>query len=59
MIGHKLRQAAENLIDTAGEAVNRNVREGVPKLVDAASEMAADRLNPNETRQRSTARFTG
>jgi ElaB/YqjD/DUF883 family membrane-anchored ribosome-binding protein len=45
MIGHKLREAAENVIDAASQAVNKNVREGVPKLVDAA----AERLTPDES----------
>jgi len=46
MIGRKIREVAENVINTAGEAVNRNVSDGVPKLVDRATEMAADRLTP-------------
>lgn len=59
MIGHKMRQAAENLIDTASEAVNRNVREGVPKLVDAAGEMATERFSPDQPRPQRYAGFTG
>jgi hypothetical protein len=59
MIGHKVRQIAENLIDTASEAVNRNVREGVPKLVDAAGEMATERFAPGESRPQRYAGFTG
>jgi len=46
MIGRKVREVAENVIDTASAAVNENVRSSVPKLVDAATEMAADRLAP-------------
>lgn len=46
MIGQKLRQVAENAIDTATAALNKNVSEGVPKLVDSAAEMAAERLTP-------------
>ena len=42
MIGRKLREVAENAIDAASTAVNQNVREEVPKLVDAA----AQRLTP-------------
>lgn len=42
MLGRKLRDITENVIDTASAAVNRNVREEVPKLVDAATE----RLTP-------------
>jgi ElaB/YqjD/DUF883 family membrane-anchored ribosome-binding protein len=38
MLGHKLREIAENAIDTAGEAVNRSMRNEVPKLVDAAAQ---------------------
>jgi ElaB/YqjD/DUF883 family membrane-anchored ribosome-binding protein len=59
MIGRKFREAAENIIDTAGEAVNRNVREGVPKLVDAAGAMATDRLTPGDARGPRYAGFTG
>jgi len=43
MIGRKVREIAENVIDTASGAVNRSVREGLPKLVDAA----AERLTPS------------
>lgn len=46
MIGRKVREAAENVIDAAGAAVNENIRANVPKLVDAAAEMATDRLTP-------------
>ncbi|MBA4065392.1 MAG: hypothetical protein C0501_17100 [Isosphaera sp.] len=42
MVGRKLREVAEQAIDSASQAVNQNVRDGVPKLVDAA----ADRLTP-------------
>jgi ElaB/YqjD/DUF883 family membrane-anchored ribosome-binding protein len=42
MIGRKVREMAENVIDTASSAVNDSVREKVPHLVDAA----ADRLTP-------------
>jgi ElaB/YqjD/DUF883 family membrane-anchored ribosome-binding protein len=44
MLGRKARVVAENLIDSATAAVNDNVRANVPKLVDAAAEMATDRL---------------
>lgn len=54
MIGRKVREVAENLIDSATAAVNQNVREGVPKLVDAA----ADRLTPS-IRANETGRFAG
>lgn len=46
MLGRKVREVAENAIDSASKAVNQNVRDGVPKLVDAATEMAAGRLTP-------------
>jgi len=46
MLGRKVREVAENVIDSASKAVNQNVRDGVPKLVDAATEMAAERLTP-------------
>jgi ElaB/YqjD/DUF883 family membrane-anchored ribosome-binding protein len=59
MIGHKVRQVAENLIETASEAVNRNVREGVPKLVDAAGEMAAERFAPGDSQPQRFAGVTG
>jgi len=46
MIGRKARDVAENLINTATSAVNKTVTEGVPKLVDAAKDMAVERLTP-------------
>jgi ElaB/YqjD/DUF883 family membrane-anchored ribosome-binding protein len=45
-IRQKLREVTENVINTATAAVNKNVSEGVPKLVDTATEMAAERLTP-------------
>jgi ElaB/YqjD/DUF883 family membrane-anchored ribosome-binding protein len=48
MLGRKVREVAETTIDTATAAVNKNVRDGVPKLVDAATEIAAERLTPGE-----------
>lgn len=59
MVGRKFREVAENVIDTATNALNRSVREGVPKLVDAAGEMAAERLTPGEPRGPRYAGFTG
>jgi ElaB/YqjD/DUF883 family membrane-anchored ribosome-binding protein len=59
LIGRKFRDVTENIIDTAAEAVNKNVRAEVPKIVDAASEMATDRLTPGETRSRFAPGFTG
>jgi hypothetical protein len=46
MLGRKVREVAENVIDSASKAVNQNVRDGVPKLVDRATEAAAERLSP-------------
>lgn len=46
MVGRKLRQVAENAIETASASLNQTVREGVPRLVDAAAGMAAERLVP-------------
>lgn len=46
MVGRKIREVAENALNTASEAVNRSVSDGVPKLVDRATEMAAHRLTP-------------
>jgi ElaB/YqjD/DUF883 family membrane-anchored ribosome-binding protein len=59
MLGRKLREATETAIDTASAAVNKNIREGVPKLVDAATEVATDRLSPNEPASRGFANFAG
>ncbi len=44
MLGRKVREVAETTIDTATAALNKNVRDGVPKLIDAATE----RLTPGE-----------
>ncbi|HSQ55690.1 MAG TPA: hypothetical protein VLM40_08085 [Gemmata sp.] len=38
MVGRKLREIAEHVIDTAATAVDNKVRETVPKVVDAAAE---------------------
>lgn len=46
MIGRRVREVAENAINTATSAVNQSVSDGVPKLVDRAAEMAANRLAP-------------
>lgn len=46
VLGRKVREVAETVIDTATAAVNQNVRAGVPKLVDRATEAAAERLSP-------------
>jgi ElaB/YqjD/DUF883 family membrane-anchored ribosome-binding protein len=37
MLGRKVKEATENVIDAATSAVNKNVREGIPKLVDEAA----------------------
>lgn len=59
MLGRKLREVAENVVESASSAVNKTVREGVPKLVDTATEMAADRLAPREPTGPRFATFTG
>lgn len=41
MLGRKVREVAENVVDTATAALNQTVRESVPKLVDAAAEHLA------------------
>jgi len=38
MLGRKVREVTETLIDSATTAVNQTVRENVPKLVDVAAE---------------------
>lgn len=55
MIGRKLREVAENAIDSASSAVNTTVREKVPTLVDAA----ASRLTPGAAEPADPARFRG
>jgi hypothetical protein len=50
MIGRRLREVAENVIDTASKSVNQAVQEGVPRLVDGATELAAERLTPDGCR---------
>jgi ElaB/YqjD/DUF883 family membrane-anchored ribosome-binding protein len=55
MIGRKLREAAENVINTASAAVNNTVSEKVPTLVDAA----AERLTPGAAEPADPARFRG
>ena len=59
MVGHKLREVTENLIDSATSAVNKNISEGVPKLVDAAAGMAADRLAADQPHGSRLAGFAG
>ena len=58
-IRQKLREVTENVINTATAAVNKNVNEGVPKLVDAAGEMAAERLRPDSGEPAAARRGTG
>lgn len=41
MLGRKVREVAENVINTASSAVNDTVRDSVPRLVDAAAERLA------------------
>ena len=60
MLGRKLREVAETVIDTATAAVNKNVQEGVPKLVDAAAErLTPDTAGPSERRFSTGADFHG
>jgi len=49
MLGRKLREVAENVVDTATAAVNKTVREDVPKLVESAREVAAERFLPGDS----------
>jgi ElaB/YqjD/DUF883 family membrane-anchored ribosome-binding protein len=42
MLGRKVKEMTENVIDSAMGAVNKNLRDGIPKLVDEA----AKRLTP-------------
>lgn len=44
MVGRKVREVAENAINTATAAVNQTVTTKMPGLVDAAAEMATERL---------------
>jgi ElaB/YqjD/DUF883 family membrane-anchored ribosome-binding protein len=37
LIGHKVKEMTENVIDSASVAVNKNIRENVPKLVEEAT----------------------
>jgi len=46
MVGRKIREVAENVINTASASVNQTVRDSVPKLVDTAKDLAAERLAP-------------
>jgi ElaB/YqjD/DUF883 family membrane-anchored ribosome-binding protein len=46
MVGRKLREVAEQAIDSASQAVHQNVKDGVPKLVDAAADRLAPGANP-------------
>jgi ElaB/YqjD/DUF883 family membrane-anchored ribosome-binding protein len=43
MLGRKVKEVTENVIDAATGAVNKNLQEGIPKLVDEA----AKRLVPD------------
>ncbi len=49
MLGKKLREVAENVINTATSAVNDSVHDHVPKLVDTATVAAIDQLKPATT----------
>jgi ElaB/YqjD/DUF883 family membrane-anchored ribosome-binding protein/xanthosine utilization system XapX-like protein len=55
MIGRKVREVAENVIDTASAAVNDSVRQKVPHLVDAAAgRLAPEASTATPTRGRGT-----
>jgi ElaB/YqjD/DUF883 family membrane-anchored ribosome-binding protein len=49
MLGKKVKEMTESVIDSAAVAVNRNIRESVPKLVDeAARNMVGEKREPAE-----------
>ena len=37
MLGRKVKEMAQNVIDAASAAVNKNLKDGIPKLVDEAA----------------------
>jgi ElaB/YqjD/DUF883 family membrane-anchored ribosome-binding protein len=45
MLGRKLKEVTESFIDAATTSINKNVREGVPKLIDAAAEHLTPKTN--------------
>ncbi len=47
MLGRKVKELAETAIDSASTAANQNVRESIPKLMDAATEAAGTSLRFN------------
>lgn len=47
MLGRKVKELAETAIDSASTAANQNVRETIPKLMDAATEAAGTSLRFN------------
>jgi ElaB/YqjD/DUF883 family membrane-anchored ribosome-binding protein len=59
MLGKKLRETAENVIDSASKAVNQTVREGIPKLMDTATETVSDRFASPERGNPYRAGFAG
>jgi ElaB/YqjD/DUF883 family membrane-anchored ribosome-binding protein len=54
MLGRKVKEMTENIIDSATGALNKNIRDGIPKLVDEA----AQRLMP-ETEQSTEGSLNG
>lgn len=49
LMGRKLREVAENAIETASQSVNTSIREHVPEIVSAATTVASERLAPEPT----------
>ncbi len=45
MLGQKVKEFAETAINSASTAANQNIRDSVPKLMDAATEAAGSRLS--------------
>ncbi len=56
LVSKKLMAVGESVIESASETLNENVKHEVPKLVNAATELAAERLTPES---RSTAAMNG
>jgi ElaB/YqjD/DUF883 family membrane-anchored ribosome-binding protein len=59
MLGKKLREVAENVIESASKSVNETVREGIPKLMGVATEAATDRFSSHERGNPYRAGFAG
>lgn len=48
MLGRKLREMAENVIESASKSVNQTVSEGIPKLMNAVTQAAPDQFSSHE-----------